>query len=244
MIFDVHAHIEAPIYDRDKNVVIKRAQDAHVIKILNIGWNVESSIKCIKDKTSNLLPAVGIHPSEINTSLEDIKKIEELSDAAFAIGEIGLDYYHKDFDKDLQEKFFEKQIEIALNKQKPVIIHSRKAEARCIEITATYHSLKGIYHSFTGEKHLIKRILDQGFYISFNGMIFKSTNTAELVQYVPINKLLVETDAPYLTPPPQKGRNEPAYIVHTFKRIASIKKIDIDHLKEIVFKNSTSLLNA
>ncbi len=252
MYIDTHAHLNFKSFNNDYEAVIERAQNAGVDKIIIPGSNLETSQKAIEitEKYPNCYAAVGLHPIHI--------KDEKLDEADFlklaknkkvvAIGETGLDYYH---DKsanntaELQKEIFQKHINIASQVGKPLIIHSREANDDILSLLISQNlSSRGVFHCFPGDIAMARLVLDLGFYLSFTGLITFSKNYANLdvIKEAPLDRLMIETDCPYLTPDPYRGeRNEPAFVVEVAKKIAEIKKISLDEVARITTQNAIEL---
>ena len=248
MIIDSHCHLDYPnLYDQLDNV-IKRAEQKKVKCLLTICTTLESfkKIEIIIKKYKNIYGTVGIHPHETKKFTEiDSKALIDLRNddkKIIGIGETGLDYYYNHSDREVQKKSFIEHIKSSIELNIPTIVHSRNAEEDTYEILKEQKknsNNKTLIHCFTGSKSFAKKLLDLGCYISISGIItFKSSNDlADVVSYIPIERLLVETDSPYLAPLPYRGKpNEPSYILHTVEKISKIKNLSSD----IVEKNTTT----
>ena len=248
MISDSHCHLDFPELFNEIDSVVDRAIKSDIKYLLSICTTPESfeKIKIIVDKFKNIYGTFGIHPHEAN-NFNDInanKIIERKNEneKIIGIGETGLDYYYNHSDNVIQKKVFIKHIEAAKKLKIPLIVHSRKAELDTFDILKNNMKdtdLKVIIHCFTGNKDFAKKLIDLGCYISISGIItFK--NSSELVEaasFIPIDKLLVETDSPYLAPEPKRGkRNEPSFITHTINKLSIIKNLN----KKIIINNTTN----
>ena len=248
MIIDSHCHLDYSNLYNQLDDVIKRAEYNQVKYFLTICTTLKSfdTIKLITDKYENIYGTFGIHPHEtkrfvnvdksfILDSVKDNKKI-------IGIGETGLDFYYNHSEKRIQQKSFIEHINAALELNIPIIVHSREAEKNTYEILKSEYknsNLKILMHCFTGSKEFVKKLLDINCYVSVSGIITfnNSTELAETVSSIPIEKLLVETDSPYLAPMPFRGKsNEPSYIIHTIDKLSLIKKIS----KEKIIFNTTN----
>ena len=248
MIIDSHCHLDYSNLYNQLDDVIKRAEYNQVKYFLTICTTLKSfdTIKLITDKYENIYGTFGIHPHEtkrfvnvdksfILDSVKDNKKI-------IGIGETGLDFYYNHSEKKIQQKSFIEHINAALELNIPIIVHSREAEKDTYEILKSEYknsNLKILMHCFTGSKEFVKKLLDINCYVSVSGIITfnNSTELAETVSSIPIEKLLVETDSPYLSPIPFRGKsNEPSYIIHTIDKLSLIKKIS----KEKIIFNTTN----
>lgn len=252
-IIDTHAHLNddevLPYIDE----ILERAKANGVEKIIVPATNLKSSIQICElvQKHEMLYGAVGIHPNELNDfDVQHLEEIEKLADSPkiVAIGEIGLDYYWKPFDAELEKFVLREQLKIAKRKNLPVILHNRESSEDLINLVSEeYESgkLKGQFHSFSGDETMAKKCVEMGFYISFTGNITykpneKTLTAYEIVKQTPLTSLLLETDTPYLPPIPYRGKkNEPSYIIHTAKKIAELKNIS----EEEVYQQTTANAN-
>lgn len=250
MIYDTHAHLDFPDYRDDIGEVIKRAEEAGVECIINVGVNVESSVRSVEltKKYNHVYASVGIHPHDAsNVSREDWLQIEDLSRQykIVAIGETGLDYYRNRSKKDDQKRLFRQHIELARKEGLPVIIHNRDASSDCLEIVRPYNgNIEGVIHCFSGSKEVAKEFLELGFYISFAGPVtFPNANVLrEVVKSVPVERLLLETDCPFLAPQPKRGtRNEPSYLKYIIPTFAELHKLSVEDIKRITTHNAKRL---
>jgi TatD DNase family protein len=250
MIVDTHAHLDFPDYQDDVDEVIKRAEEADVECFINVGVNVKSSIKSVElaKRYSRIYASVAIHPHDAsNVSKEDWSQLEALSrqDKVVAIGETGLDYYRNRSKKDDQKLLFRRHIELAMKENLPIIIHNRDASSDCLEIVRSYSSkIKGVVHCFSGSKEVAKEFLKLGFYISFAGPVTfpKANSLREVVKDIPVERLLLETDCPFLAPQPKRGkRNEPSYLKYMIPVFAELHKLSIEDIKRITTYNAREL---
>lgn len=242
-IVDTHAHLNFSNFDRDRDDLIKETLNGGVWMI-NVGVNYELSGKAIKIAEryrEGVYASVGLHPiySEEGFLFDSYKNLIK-SEKVVAIGEIGLDYKseYMGFKKQQREVFLD-QLSLAGEVNLPIIFHCRFAHKDLIEILSKKDSLKGVIHCFAGDWKEAKRYLDMGFYIGFNGVVFK-LDLEEVIRKVPLDRVLLETDCPYLTPPQESGRNEPLYIEHIIEKIAQVK--GISH-KEVAHKTTTNAKN-
>ena len=247
MIVDSHCHLDFSELFNQLNEVIHRAESNQVKCFLTICTTLESfeRIKLIINKYKNIYGTFGIHPHETkkfrNVDSKFILDLKKKYEKVIGIGETGLDFYYNHSDKKIQIKSFIEHIHAASELNIPIIVHSRNAEIDTYEIIKSEiknSNLKVLIHCFTGSKNFAKKLLDLNCYISLSGIItFKnSAELADTASYIPIEKLLVETDSPYLAPLPYRGKtNEPSYIIHTIEKLSKIKKIS----KESVIENTT-----
>lgn len=258
LIVDSHAHLDVPQYDDDRDQVIERARQAGVGLMLEIcgsdvgAGSLEKGIQLV-DAHPFIYGAIGLHPHEASLWNDDLEsKLCGLSlhPKIVGWGEIGLDYYYDHSPRDRQREVFRRQLELALERRLPVIIHTRDAEDDTIEILrrcwteAGGAEIGGIIHCFTGTRVLADAALNMGFMISFSGVVtFKNAaELREIARAVPLDRLLVETDCPYLAPVPYRGkRNEPAYVVETAAFLAELRGLTLDQMIEATTENFTRL---
>ena len=251
--FDSHSHYNDEKFDQDREQIIEETYKSGVTKFICAGYNIPSSIKAleISKKYEFIYSICGISPNDIPQSEEELwKNISEISKIAInnkgkklvAIGEIGLDYYWNKENKELQKQAFAKQIELANKLELPIVIHSRDASIDTIQILKENPvSKKGIFHCCQLNQEMIRQALQLGFYISFAGPItFKnSKNAEEVVKMVPMDKILIETDSPYLSPEPNRGkRNDSRNVKFVAQKIADFKNIAIEEVAKITYENA------
>ncbi|MGD9677787.1 MAG: TatD family hydrolase [Vulcanibacillus sp.] len=247
MLIDTHAHLDDEKFDCDREQVIDNARINGIKTIINVGYNEKTILTTLDliGKYDFIYGAIGWHPNhahEIND--KHYKWIEELTThpKIIGIGEIGLDYYWDYAPKDIQQKVFIKQIQLAKRVGLPIIIHDREAHKDILDILKNENvdGIGGIMHSFSGSAEMALECIQMGFYISISGPItFKNAKkSVEVIEAVPLDRILLETDSPYLTPVPFRGkRNEPANLQYIAKKIADIKKIEFNDLKKITNQN-------
>lgn len=250
MIIDTHTHLDFEQYDDDRELVIQRALENNISAMITIGTDVKTSEKAIHlaDKYAPVFAAVGIHPTDCqDVSKKDVKIIEEMMnhDTVVAVGEIGLDYYHMRADKKKQIDIFSMQVALAHQYGYPVIIHNREAHD---DMMLLIKKLKigqsgGVMHSFSGDMSYLRFILESDLFISFTGNItFKKAKGLDLVLQTPLERMLLETDSPFLTPAPLRGkRNEPSYLSHTAQKIAELKNIPFEKVVDVTTSNARKL---
>jgi len=246
-ICDSHCHLQDRKFSGDLERTINSAKDRGVSCIIVPGWDRQSSIGAIEvaKKYEGVYAAVGIHPHDAKTYNEDAKR--EISgytkkEKVIAIGEIGLDYYRDLSPRDTQREVFKKQLAIAEENNLPVIIHTRNSMNEAIELVSEFN-IRGVFHSFTKEAKVANKIIALGFYIGIGGVVtFENSMLSREVKYIPLERILLETDAPYMTPHPHRGkRNEPAYTVHVLEKIAKIKSIPLEEVAEVTYENTKNL---
>jgi len=247
--FDTHCHLDFEQFDNDRDEVIKRAKESNVEYILNVGTNIESSKKVIEisEKYDFIYSSIGIHPLDVKDyKIDDLKEIEKLAKnkKVKAIGETGLDFYYSKDNKEKQRDFFISQVEIALKYNLPLIIHQRESKNEIIEIIEKIKMPdKVVFHCFGGDTKLSEYCNKKGFFISFTGILtFKNAkNVKEVAKNYPVERIMVETDAPFLAPVPYRGkRNEPFMVKYIVEEIAKLKMMDNHLIADIIFKNSVN----
>lgn len=259
MLIDTHTHVNLEQFKDDSDAVIKKCltQD---IWLINVGTDAESSRRAIElahEYPEGVYASVGLHPNDVSADF-DFSILETLAqdEKVVGIGETGLDYFRTpDAEKQkLQEEFFIKHIELARSVGKPLIIHCRNAHARLTKILEQHGAgMSGSMHFFTGTKEEASRYIELGFYISFSGVITFAKEYEELVKWIPLDKVLVETDAPYATPVPSgtfgraapvpmRGkRNEPSFVEHTARKIAELKNLPFQEVADRTTQNAQIL---
>lgn len=248
MLFDTHVHLNVEQFIDDREETIQRAFDAGVRYMTVVGFDRETIPLAIEiaENYETIYAAVGWHPVDaIDMTEEDLNWIEELSKhpKVVAIGEMGLDYHWDKSPKDVQKEVFRKQIRLAKKVNMPIIIHNREATEDIIDILEEENAkeIGGIMHCYNDSEKYVQRCLDMNFYISFGGTVtFKNAPLPkEAASVVPLDKLLVETDAPFLAPHPNRGkRNEPAYVKLVAEKIAEIKEMTLEEVSDITTKNA------
>jgi TatD DNase family protein len=239
MLVDSHAHIDDSRFDADREEAVARATAAGVSLIINIGADMDSSARSVAlaDKYSGIYAAVGMHPHDAKEMHEaDYKQLERWTThpKVVAIGEIGLDYHYDLSPRPVQKEVFLRQLDIARKTGKPFVVHEREAHADTLEIIRTAaRGLNGVFHCFSGSVETAREYLNMGFYISVAGPVTfpKSVKTKEVAKFVPLDRLLIETDSPYLTPHPYRGRrNEPAHVRLVAEEIARLRNLTLEEL--------------
>ena len=256
MFVDSHAHIDGPEFDADRQEVIQRARDAGVSAILNIGTGdphsgaLERSIE-LAEKHKDLYAAIGTHPHDARLfdqrAEQRIADLIQQSGRVIAWGEIGLDFHYDNSPRDVQMDVFRRQLQLARAALLPVIIHTREAEKETIDILRSEwqgSDLKGIMHCFSGTLELAEKAVDLGMFISFSGIVTfkKAEDLRNVATEVPLDRLLIETDCPYLSPVPYRGtRNEPAYVVEVAKCLAELRGVSLEEMGRITAENFAGL---
>ena len=251
--FDSHSHYNDEKFDEDREEIIKDTYESGVTKFVCAGYNIESSLFSLElsKKYDFIYSICGISPNDIPQSEEelwkDIAKITEIvkenkSKKLVAIGEIGLDYYWNKENKELQKEAFEKQIDLANELELPIVIHSRDASVDIIEMIRNHKVNKaGIFHCCQPNQEMVRQALELGYYISFAGPItFKnSRNAPDVIKMVPLDRILIETDSPYLTPEPNRGkRNDCRNVKYVAQKIAELKNVPLEKIAKITYDNA------
>lgn len=249
MYFDSHAHYDDERFDEDREVLLGELPSKGVSCIVNAGANMSSSRAGIllAQQYDYVYASVGVHPHDVEEMTEqDLMELKELSQTrkVVAIGEIGLDYYYDLAPRELQRYWFKQQLELAKQVELPVIIHSRDACQETFDLLKEQEIAKGVIHCFSGSKELAKEYVKRGLYIGIGGAItFKNARkTVEVVEEIPLEMILIETDAPYLTPVPYRGkRNDSSYLKQVVEKIAEIKGITPEEVARVTTENAEKL---
>jgi len=256
MFIDSHAHIDGPEFDADREQVIQRARDVGVAAILNVGTGdphsgaLERALE-LSEKYTDVYSAVGVHPHDArlfdDKAEQRIAALIRQATRILAWGEIGLDFHYDNSPRDVQMEVFRQQLKLAGAARLPVIVHTRQAEDETIEILKSEWAgskLPGIMHCFSGSFRLAQEAIKLGFSISFSGIItFKKAEELRMVaEQVPLDRLLIETDSPFLTPVPFRGkRNEPAYVVEVARCLAQLRGVSLEEVARTTTENFANL---
>ena len=253
MIFDTHAHYDDDAFDEDREVLLMGMEKQGVGCIVNVGASIASSRRTLElvEQYSFIYGAVGVHPSETQElTEEDMVWLKEVSpgEKIVAIGEIGLDYYWPEPDREIQKKWFIRQLKLATEVKLPVIIHSRDAAEDTLKILKEWDKNKtsGVIHCFSYPKEIAKEYLAMDYYFGIGGVLtFKNARKLiEAVEYIPMEKILLETDCPYLAPDPYRGkRNQSGYIDHVAAKLAEMKGISKEEVLRITEENGRRFYN-
>ena len=244
---DTHCHIYMDKFNMNIDEIINNAKKNNVNKLISIGVDLNSSLQCVDlaDKYDEIYATVGIHPHEADkVDGNYLKKIQDLSShpKVVAIGEIGLDYHYKFSEINKQKEVFSEQINLARELSLPVVIHNRNSDSDLYNILSEINYNQGVIHCFTSNYNFAKKIIDFGLYISFTGIITFSKELENVVENIPIKKILLETDSPYLAPKPKRGKiNQPMNIPIIAKKVSEIKNIPIKTIADITSLNAHSL---
>ena len=251
MLFDTHAHMDDRAFDEDRESLLSSLPAAGIGLVMNPGCSLESSYNAVKlaEKYDWLYAAVGSHPDvadEVNDSvLEAYGKLCKLNPEKIkAIGEIGLDYHYEDIPRQLQKKAFIAQMELARELDLPVIVHERDAHEDGLAIVKAFPEVKGVFHCFSGSAELARQLVDLGWYIGFTGVLtFKNARRAiEAAQAIPLERIVIETDCPYMSPEPFRGkRNDPGKVYRMAEKLAEIRGISVEEAQTITYENGKRL---
>ena len=251
MLFDTHTHLCASQFDNDREATIQRAVTAGVDLCLEAGTSIEFSRRAValaQAHEANIVAAAGIHPHDAKDAPQDfITELQVLLNqpVCVAVGEIGLDYHYDFSPRDIQKTVLDTQLSLAAQMKLPVIIHDREAHADILAMLTRYKGqIIGVMHCYSGSVEDADKYLDMGFYISLGGPVtFKNARRPrEVAAYVPIDRLLCETDCPYLTPVPHRGkRNEPMYVRHVVEQIARIRGVSYEEMAQTTMQNGRRL---
>ncbi|MDB5320524.1 MAG: ycfH [Phycisphaerales bacterium] len=246
-MIDTHCHLTDARLLEQLDDVLERARLAGVERMITIGTDLEDDRAAIAlcRGRENLRCVVGIHPNYTQTaSLADLPELRDLQAdwAVVALGEMGLDYFHKFADRDHQRRLFEAQMALAAEFKRPVVIHSREAIDDTLAVMKTFPGVNAVFHCFTGSLAEAQRILAEGYWISFTGPVTykKNDDLRDVVKLVPIDRLMVETDAPYLSPEPKRSHktNEPALVMYTAAKVAEVKGVPLAELDRVTTANA------
>jgi len=257
ILFDSHCHLDDKSYKDDVNEVIERAENKNVNGIMIVGVDIDTSLNAIKiaGTHKNIITSVGIHPHDSKTCSKDamdtLCNIAGENSCVKAWGETGLDFNRMFSPARAQEDCFVSQLEMAGTLDLPMIFHERDSKGRFYDILKVDgpDSRKGVVHCFSGTKNELFKYLDLGYYIGITGIVTlkkRGEYLRSLVPHIPEDRILIETDAPYLTPAPQKNktrRNEPCFVESVLKRLAELREIDPEVLSQTIFNNTTTLYN-
>lgn len=245
MLFDTHAHLDDARFDEDRDRVIENLRAEGISLVVNIGADMESSAASVAlaEKYDFIYASVGVHPDETGKLTEaDMDTLAEYAkrEKVVAIGEIGLDYHNMGAPKDVQKRWFERQLCLAQELGMPYIIHDRDAHADVLEILKKYGYFNGVMHCYSGSAEMVREVVGLGMMISFAGPVtFKNAQkTKEAAKAVPLERLMVETDCPYLSPEPHRGkRNDSSRVRYVAEEIARLKEMELEELARITMEN-------
>ena len=249
-VFDTHAHYDSGGFNADRDEVLSSLPASGVALVVDPGCDVPSSQAAVAlaEKYPHVYAAVGIHPGDCAGCTDaDFEAIRTLCghEKVVAVGEIGLDYYWEDNPpKEFQQMVFRRQIELALELDLPVIVHDREAHGDSLAVVLDYPALRGVFHCFSGSPEMAQELLKRGWYLGFDGPItYKNAKRApEVAAVTPLDRIVVETDAPYLTPGPYRGkRNDSRYLPYVIEKLAEWKGVSREEMTDITLKNGKRL---
>ena len=250
MLFDTHAHMDDRAFDADRAELITSLPEQGVMLVMNPGCSLASSrnADALSRQYDFLYAAVGSHPDaadEVNDAvLEEYRQLCRSNSKIKAIGEIGLDYHYEDIPRDIQLKAFRAQMALAAELNLPVIVHDREAHGDSLRVVLDYPNLRGVFHCYSGSPEMAEELLKRGWYLGFDGPItYKNARRApEVVAITPLDRIVIETDAPYLTPVPYRGqRNDSRYLTYVVEKLAEWKGISPEEMERITFENGKRL---
>ena len=249
IMIDTHCHIDFKDFDRDRDEVIRQAAQAGVDRLINIGADIPSSRRAVAlaESHANIFATIGVHPHDAKTLTPAfLAEMEKMAahPKVVGIGEIGLDYYRDMSPRDIQRKAFVQQLDLAVRLNLPVVIHVREAMDDALAIIQDYIGrIEGVFHCFPGTIELARRVQTMGFHISVNGvMTYKNSKMAEVGRLADLEKMLIETDCPYLTPMPHRGqRNSPAYVKLVLEYLAGLRGMKVGDVERITTRNAERL---
>lgn len=247
-IIDSHAHYDDSAFDDDRYELLDGLFSGDICKMINVGCSVKSSRSSLElaEKYPGIFAAAGLHPD----SADEVDRIGEIRtlcgrEKVVAVGEIGLDYHYENHSRELQKMAFEEQLKLAAELRMPVIIHSRDAWEDTMELLRKYRP-KGVMHCFSGSAEIAREIVEMGMYVGFTGVVtFKNAKKAlKALEVIPTDRLLVETDCPYMAPEPNRGkRNFSGYLTYTVAAVAAAKGSSPEEMAEITAENAERLFN-
>lgn len=248
LIFDSHAHYDDEAFDEERDAVLEKIQRSGVGKVLNCGASLDGCIQSIElaKKHDFIYAAVGVHPQYAKDAIENLNKIGDMLsyDKVKSVGEIGLDYYYEGYDRGTQIKAFKEQMDIARSLNLPVVIHSRDAHEDTLNVIKEFKGVRGVLHCYSGSPEFAKEVLKHDYYFGFTGVItFKNPKKSiETLKILPKERILVETDCPYMAPVPHRGeRNDSSYLVHSLNKMAEVLNMSYSEICGITYKNACDL---
>jgi len=249
MLFDTHAHLNDSAFDADRDELIAGLKDKGVGFVMNAGCSLQSSKECIAlaEKYPFLYASVGSHPDAADEVCEELMETYlQMSrhPKVKAIGEIGLDYYYEDFDRQIQLRAFRMQMELAREADLPVIVHERDAHGDGMDVVQEFPDVTGVFHCYSGEAEMANQLVKKGWYIGFTGVLtFKNARKAvETAKTIPIERIVLETDCPYMSPEPYRGRrNDPGRLIHMAEKLAEIRNLPLEEIIKITTENAKRL---
>ena len=250
MLFDTHAHLDDRAFDNDREALLAGLHDRQISLVMNPGCSLASSRNAVAmaEQYPWLYAAVGSHPDAADEVCEEVieeyRKLCKLSSKVKAIGEIGLDYHYEDIPRQLQQKAFILQLELARELDLPVIVHERDAHEDGMAIVRDFPTVKGVFHCYSGSAEMARQLVNMGWYIGFTGVLtFKNARKAlETAASIPLERIVLETDCPYMAPEPFRGkRNDPGYLYRMAEKLAELRGISVEEIHHITTENGKRL---
>ncbi len=249
MLFDTHAHLNDEAFDKDREELIEGLAEKGVGFVMNAGCSLASSKECIAlaEKYPFLYASVGSHPDSADEICDEVlEQYLEMSrhPKVKAIGEIGLDYYYENFDREVQLRAFQMQMELARQAELPVIVHERDAHGDGMDMVRKFPEIGGVFHCYSGSPEMAQQLVERGWYIGFTGVLtFKNARKAvETAASIPLERIVLETDCPYMSPEPFRGRrNDPGRLIHMAEKLAEIRNLPVEEIIRITTENAKRL---
>ncbi|MBN1480753.1 TatD family hydrolase [candidate division KSB1 bacterium] len=250
MLVDTHSHLDFDRFDADRDAVIQRAREENIGAIMTIGIDYKSSLAAIKiaEDYASVYAAVGVHPHDAKSMTdEQFAELKEMlaHPKVVAIGEVGLDYHYDYSPRHVQRRVFRQFLELSLERQMPLIIHTRESDEDVQHIiqSRSKKGWRGVFHCFAGDKKMAHNVIDLGFLLSFTGNItFKKSTSAHVMADIPLDKIMIETDSPFMAPVPHRGkRNEPAFVKFVAEKVAETKNITYEEVANFTTQNAIDL---
>ena len=250
MLFDTHAHMNDPAFAEDREAILLGLQEKGVGLMMNVGCCRDSSRDCVAmaEKYPFVYASVGSHPDSANevdeAALEEYKELCKLHPKVRAIGEIGLDYYYETIPREIQQRAFRLQMELARELKMPVIVHERNAHDDGMRIVREFKDVTGVFHCYSGSPEMARQLVDLGWYIGFTGVLtFKNARKAvETAAAIPLDRIVLETDCPFMAPDPFRGkRNDPGYLYRMAEKLAEIRGLPVEEIHRITTENAKRL---
>jgi len=248
MLTDTHCHLFYDELKNDLSAVLERAREMGVGRFICVATNLTDSRECLKlgKEYDNIFASAGIHPHDAKDAPDGfVDQIHELmnSNIMVAVGEMGLDYFRNLSDPEIQRRVFRAQMKIARDLNKPVIFHNRDADHDLVSILSEFPDVKGVAHCFSSTLETAEKFIDLGYYISFSGnLTFKNSHLPDVAKEIPLDRLLTETDSPYLSPEPHRGKaNEPGRVRFVAEKLANIHSLPFEKIVEVTSNNATEI---
>ena len=250
MIFDTHAHMDDRAFDQDRDTLLSRLPEEGIALLMNPGCSLASSQAAVRlsNQYSYIYAAVGSHPDaadEVNDGvLEQYRSLCRDNPKVKAMGEIGLDYHYEDIPRDIQQRAFRAQMDLARELNLPVIVHEREAHEDGMKIAAEFPTVTGVFHCYSGSLEMAKWLIERGWYIGFGGVLtFKNARKAlEVAEKIPLERIVLETDCPYMAPEPFRGRrNDPGKLYRVAEKLAQLRGMTVEEVQAITLENGKAL---